>query len=105
MGKRKTMSSDELPHVWWIKKYCIQQEIFIDPINEAPLLHYASYNDRDSFISHLKMMGMNGSNHFRQTRFVFNTLPTHQRHWIHRMQGHQYYNSISVDGHLNIFMK
>jgi hypothetical protein len=109
MGKRKAISSsdsDALSKVWWVDKYSIEQEILVDPVNEMTLLGYAEHRAQSYFVSHLKMMAMNGSNHLRQTRFIFNnTLTTQQRHSIHRMQHHLLYHSISVDGYLNIFIK
>lgn len=63
MGKRKTMmmTTEAQANRYFrfaMDDFGIQIELFVDPVNEAPLLHYASYDDRDSFISHLKMMGL-----------------------------------------------
>ena len=111
MGKRKMMMISPEAQAnrhsqYAMENFGIQIELLVDPVNEMTLLGYAEHNARDYFVAHLKMMAMNGSNHLRPTRLIFNnTFTTRQRHSIHRMQGYLLYKSLSVDGHLNIFIK
>ena len=88
---------------YFLEDYDVQNVIFIESANETDLLGYASNGERGFFTNYLKALCLNLTG---GTRFVFNnTLTTQQRHSIHRMQGHRYYESITIDGRLNIFIK